>query len=654
MTTKITFLALCLFFSGQLLLAQKYIDLEFEENPDFELTEEKKQKDYATLLRDFSVEYAVEDDGLVQYTMTYAAEWINSDKAIEQNNKIYLSSNENTEYIYQKARVIKPSGETVILKESDIKEGVYGEQQQKYYYFALEGLEKGSIIETMTYKKSNPSYYGNLIYYQGEEKRYKQTFELICPNYLLFAFKSINGAPEAEYDTTVEEVNRWSFSIDTTEAILDQPNVFVDVVKSGILYKLDRNSGKNISDITSYGTASQSIYNNLHPELSKKDEKSLAKIYKSLKISSLKDEQEKVKAIENYIKSTFQVIDASYPNLQQLEFILENKTGNTTGLTILHIALLELAEIEFEVVLTTDRSSMRFDPEFEAYLFLDHYLLYFPKSKSYLAPTEKFLRTPYVPSLWTHNYGLFIKEVTVGSMKTAIGKVKFIEALPYTATADNMMIDVSFEANKKNPEVSIRRENLGYSAEYFQPYYHLLDEEEQEDLEKTLVEMISEELKAEEVKVENVGENDFGSRPFVYEFTTTDHSFIEKAGEDILFKLGELIGPQVEMYQENERQYDVESVNNRYYKRTITFDVPEGYQVKNLEELNFDYKFGEEGNENLWFESSYTKKGDSYVVECVEYYTDIVYPISYFNKYKQVINAAADFNKIVLVFEKIQ
>ena len=654
MTTKTAPFFLFLLFTFQLSFAQKYVDQNFDVESNFELTEEKKQEDYSTLRRTFSVEYLATEDGLVQYTMTHAAEWINSDKAIQQNNKIYLSSNESTEFLYQKARVIKPSGEIVTLRESDIKEGVYGDNEQKYYYFALEGLEKGSIIETMNYKKSPPSYYGNLIYYQGEEKRYSQEFELICPNYLIFAFKSINGAPEVEYDTTVEEANRWSFSIDSTDAILDQPNVFADVVKSGVLYKLDRNNGKNISDITSYGTASQSVYNNLHPEFSKKDEKALGKIVKALDLKSKADEMEKIKVIENYIKSNFQIIEADYPDLRKLEFMLENKTGNITGMTILHIAILELAEIKFEIVLTTDRSSIRFDPEFEAYLFLDNYMLYFPASKSYLAPTEKFLRTPYVPSLWTHNYGLFIKGVSVGEMKTAIGKVKFIEALPYTATADNMKIDVSFETDKVNPEIRIRRENLGYSAEYLQPYFHLLDEGEQEDLEKTLVEMINEQLKADEVKVENIGENDFGSKPFVYEFTTTEHSFIEKAGEDILFKLGELIGPQVEMYQEKERQYDVESVNNRYYKRTITFDVPEGYQVKNLEDLNFDYKFGAKGKENLWFESSYTKKGDTYVVECVEYYTDIIYPTADFEKYKQVINAAADFNKIVLVFEKTQ
>lgn len=654
MTTKTSAFLMILLLSFQFLIAQKYASQNFELDPNFELTKEKKQEEYATLKRLLSVEYVASEDGLVQYTMSHEAEWINSDKAIQQNNKIYLSSNDETAFLYQKARVIKPSGEIVALKESDIKEGVYGENEQKYYYFALEGLEKGSIIETMTYKKSSPSFYGNLIYYQGKEKRYNQEFELICPNYLIFAFKSINGAPEVERDTTLEEVNRWSFSIDSIAEILDQPNVFADVVKSAVLYKLDKNTGKNISDITSYGTASQSVYNNLHPEFSKKEEKALEKIVKGLDLKSFTDEKEKIRIIENYIKSNFQLIDAAYPALRKLEDMLENKTGNITGITILHIALLELAEIPFEIVLTTDRSSIRFDPEFEAYLFLDNYMLYFPVSKSYLAPTEKFLRSPYVPSLWTHNYGLFIKEVSVGEMKTAIGKVKFIEALPHTATVDKMKIDVSFEADKTNPEVSIRRENLGYSAAYFQPYFHLLDQEEQEDIEKTLVEMINEELKADEVKVKNIGENDFGAKPFIYEFTATEHSFIEKAGEDILFKLGELIGPQVEMYQEKERQYDVESLNNRYYKRTISFNVPKGYQVKNLEDLNFDYKFGEEGKENLWFASSYSKKGDSYLVECVEYYTDIVYPTADFEKYKQVINAAADFNKIVLVFEKIQ
>ena len=76
----------------------------------------------------------------------------------------------------------------------------------------------------------------------------------------------------------------------------------------------------------------------------------------------------KAKTIENYLKSNIQVVESQHPNLKNLDFILENKATNEFGMTMLHVALLELAEVKFEIVLTSDRSIVRFDPEFEAYL----------------------------------------------------------------------------------------------------------------------------------------------------------------------------------------------------------------------------------------------------------------------------------------------
>ena len=140
---------------------------------------------------------------------------------------------------------------------------------------------------------------------------------------------------------------------------------------------------------------------------------------------------------------------------------------------------------------------------------------------------------------------------------------------------------------------------------------------------------------------------------FIFELTSNEHAFVERAGNDLLFKIGELIGPQVEMYQENDRQYDVESRHNRYYERTITFTIPEGYVLKNAGDMNFAHKYGEDGNENLFFESKIEQEGNSYKVHCVEYYTDIIVPKERFEEYKTVINAAADFNKKVLILEKM-
>ncbi len=637
---------------GTNLTAQEYKFFTFSEKAEFVLTEEQKASEEAVLKRTYSTQYVIEENDEGQYIFNYTARWINSDKAIKGNNKVYLSGGKSTEYLYQKARVIKPNGEIVELRKSDIKEGIYEENEQKYYYFALEGLEKGSIVETANYRKQKSGYYGSLVYLQEDVERYNQEYELICPNFLKFAFKSINGAPDVVFDTTSEEFNRWSIKLDSVEAVKNQPTMFTDVVKQAILSKVDRNTAKNIGDLTSYGSASRNVFASLNPELSKGEKKQFSKIYKELELIDLKDGKSKIKAIENYLKSSIQIVQSSHPNLADIDFIFENKAANSTGMTKVHLALLNLAEVKTEIVITTDRTDLRFDPDFEAYLFLDKYLLYFPNEEIYLAPSEKYLRTPIVPSEWMHNYGLFIKQVGVGDVKIPIGKVKFIDALPYDMTKDEMRINVNFTDDILNSEVKMEKKSTGYSAEIFQPYYHLMDEEEVSNAKKSMVEMINEEMEAEEVEVENTDVNDFASKPFIYRFIAKEHTFVEKAGNDYLFKLGLMIGPQMEMYQEDERKYDVESRNARYYGREITFNIPEDYEIKNLDDLKMDFRFGEEGNENLYFTSEYKIEGNKVTVTNKEYYTQIVYSKSDFEDYQKVINAAADFNKIVLVLQK--
>jgi hypothetical protein len=52
------------------------------------------------------------------------------------------------------------------------------------------------------------------------------------------------------------------------------------------------------------------------------------------------------------------------------------------------------------------------------------------------------------------------------------------------------------------------------------------------------------------------------------------------------------------------------------------------------------------------FKSKYTKNGDEVLVENTEFYNIINYPLNQFEDYKAVINAAADFNKIVIIVTK--
>jgi hypothetical protein len=135
--------------------------------------------------------------------------------------------------------------------------------------------------------------------------------------------------------------------------------------------------------------------------------------------------------------------------------------------------------------------------------------------------------------------------------------------------------------------------------------------------------------------------------------TFNTNSYIESAGDVILFKAGELIGPQSELYQDHERKLEVVNSFNRGYERKIVVHIPEGYTVQNPGDLMIKEQVFDEDKKLIYnFESKYELNGQKLEVEIDEFYDQLTYPVEKFEAFRRVINSAADFNKIVLVLSK--
>lgn len=88
------------------------------------------------------------------------------------------------------------------------------------------------------------------------------------------------------------------------------------------------------------------------------------------------------------------------------------------------------------------------------------------------------------------------------------------------------------------------------------------------------------------------------------------------------------------------------------YMRVITFKIPQGFKLSNAEKLNMDiFHKDKKGNRDMAFRSWYEIKGDDVTVYVEEYYKAFSLPVEEYEPFKAVINASADFNKIVLLFE---
>jgi len=127
---------------------------------------------------------------------------------------------------------------------------------------------------------------------------------------------------------------------------------------------------------------------------------------------------------------------------------------------------------------------------------------------------------------------------------------------------------------------------------------------------------------------------------------------LEMAGSKLLLNFGEIIGPQVELYDQVNKERSAESDFNRWYYRRLVFRVPEGYRILNPEASEMNITGQSEGETVFGFVATWTYSGDVYTVDIDEYYRKIFIQPSEFSGFRDVVNAAANFNKVVLILEK--
>ena len=221
-------------------------------------------------------------------------------------------------------------------------------------------------------------------------------------------------------------------------------------------------------------------------------------------------------------------------------------------------------------------------------------------------------------------------------------------------TKHNHKVKVDFTASLDNPTFTYELLLEGYYAQSIQPVYsYITTPDQKKELDDNILKSLLAGVTVSNYTIENTGIENLAVKPFIIKATSTSSTLVDKAGNKYLFKVGELIGPQVEMYQDEERKFDVENDYNRSYYRELSFSLPDNYKVNNLNALKMKVEMLEKGIPTCYFVSDYEViDGKTIVVKVHEDYKSIYYPKERFQEYRKVINASADFNKIVLVLEK--
>jgi hypothetical protein len=611
-----------------------------------------KDEKEVILDRDMRIEFVSDKGKATQYYLLHEKVYINSDDAVERNNKIYIPFGTNESVLTTKARVILKNGKVIVLDSGDIKVETDEERGMKYNYFAVNGLEKGAVIEKIFIIEEAPDVTGRSVKMQDEYPIAKNSFQLIYPNHLIFKTKSYNGLAEATITENKPDENRNTLTVaeNDTPALENNEQYanWTSQLKT-LRYKLDENLANGGRNLYNFKEFSTTLYERFHPVYTKKEQKAIDDFCSGITKST--DEQEQIWNIEDKIKKT--VNYGRYIDSQEgIQDILKTKQANQSDILRLYIAVFTKIGVENNLVLTSDRYKTPFDKDFESFENVSELLFYFPNIKKFLSPTEVQYRIPLFPNELGGINGLFIKEKTFAGMKVGIGDVGFIDIPGKDITHDVMDIAIDFSKDPENPTVTDKLQFGGYSAVNFQSAKDFISAEQYKTVLKDIAKSYTVDTEYTTLATENDGTENIGKKPFVLNVAFNGKDLVQKAGDNYLFSVGQTIGKQMELYQENKRVMPVEIDYPHSYTRTVKLIVPEGATVKNLEKFNMDFKCDINGETQARFASHFERKGNEITIENTEYYNVLHYPLEDFEAYRAVINAAADFNKIVIVISR--
>ena len=606
----------------------------------------------AIILRDFtSLEYYYDKTrkDLRLFTTEHRIVRVNTSDGIERFNKIVVPVLESGAPVAIKARTISPRGEVREVQAADMKELKDQEGGRGFRVFAVDGVEKGSEVEYYYTRERPFNHFGNEVL-QSETAARDVVFELISPATLTFEARVYHGPPVV-VDTTIAGHRALRLALKTVPAVRNEAFANVLAQRMRVEYKLAYMANNGQVRQFTWADASQYVYRNI-TTLSKDDVRAVAKVLAAAKLPTVGPLPERIMAAENYVKLNFNLEETASPALAQM---VATRNAPEIGFSHLLAAIYRTLGIDFELVVTSGRETSPFDGSFDTWDYLDHFALYFPATGQFLAPGRPELRYGMLPAEWTATSGLFIKGVTLGNTVSAVGKVKDIPALTAEQSPHDIDVTVAFAPDLSTSTLQLRQTLGGYPAIEIQPYWALIPEakrtEIMQQLQKSIVPDAS---NFQKLGVRNV-ERGLSplSKPFIIESQLESAALLDKAGPRYLFKIGTLLGPQTELYQKEERQFDVENDNNRRYLRTIRFDVPAGYAVRNLQDLNVDVKAGPDtAKPEFDFHSSYVQQGQTVTVTVAENYRQVRWPKADFEAFRAVVNAAANWNKVVLVLDK--
>lgn len=576
---------------------------------------------------------------------------VNDDKGVELYNKIYLPIYFGADILQIKARTISPDGKVLDLPASKILD--VEEEGRKYKKFAVEGVEKGGEIEYLYQYKKEANYFGLEVFQSNAIPFENASVTLITPDYLSFTMKGYNGFTVGS-DTIINNRRIIKAVSKDIVPVDEEKYSHSEAFSKNVQYKLSYNLSQDKSvRIFTWNDLAKNVYNNI-TNYTEKESKAVDGFLKNSNIKNSGSEEEKIVALEDYIKMNINADEQGIgEDADLIEKIVKNKVSSNNGLYRLFVISMDRLKINWQIVFPSKRDELPLDEELENYRLIDEFLFYLPSTGRFFEPANPSFRYPYIRPSWAATKGLFLQGTVIGNFKTAIATFGDIYMQPMEESAHNMEVTLKFNSKMDSLLVHSKQIFEGYAASVYRPAYAFTQKEKLEELSKDIITSVAKSEVVKNINVANTALTDgFYKKPLIIEGDIATTELTELAGKKILLKVGAAIGPQVEMYQEKERQLPISIEYPHVLDREIKVIIPEGYFVKNLSDIEMNITDKDSGKETMGFISSYKLSENELKISVHEFYSITDYPVTAIESYMKVINASADFNKVVLILEK--
>ncbi len=643
---KKSFIAILLLFSLQTLSGQSLIHekLKWLEKPEIHEIDPVHNQEPAVIIADFRfIDYQVTPYVQTQYYTVHKIVKVNNDAGIEKFNKVYIPAGRGP-LVDLKVRTISPDNQVQSFDQENLKELSNANGSGDFMIFAVEGVQTGGEIEYIYTLRQAVRSFGREVY-QQEFPVLNASFELKAPNQLSFATKSYNGFPDSF----------GSFASHHKKIKVQNIPGLSEEQYSSFKSKLQRVDYKLVStpngvDLINWESISKNLFKTVQGN---KGSAAARKFIKNLKLDG-KTEAQKLMLIEKSIKESFTIEASGKDEYSDALFVFKNKVGNAVGMARVYTRLFEKLGVRFDVVFTSSRFLGSVDEDFPHSMDLRDILFYFPDYDKYISPKLAHMRFGPAPNVNEGNTALFIRTGYDYSTKGLRRVGQEVRTIHVSSADDNHLgtnAVVKLSPAKDALDIQLERFYQGHQAYLFRHLFGTSSPERLEDLQKDIVVSDIDDAAITDFRMENddlalsADKNSY----FRMHMKVTAKSLVQKAGNDYLVSIGKVIGKQAEMYEEKDRVTDIILFDTKQYKHQITLEVPEGYMVQGLEQLQIDNSVELDQKVVMHFQSDYTYEGNTLTITAKEEYEILSLDKSHYPQYQKVVNSAADFNKIVLV-----